>query len=100
VIGRSLAIGILKGLWTLEALDKPSPGWAEIEADRVKSAFPADPAIPKDIRRFGPVMRYPNAGTKLPYRNLAREWIEANPTEWDTLLREYAEAEIVDAIPC
>lgn len=97
---RMLAIGALKGLWTLEQLDAPSPGWKEIEDDRVRSALPADPTMPPELRRRGPVFSYLSAGTRLPYRNLAREWIEAHPTEWVELLREHAEGELVEAVPC
>ena len=80
-VGRLLAIGTLKGLWTLETFDKPSGHTAMLERDRVLS---------HGCGGFGPVMRYPEAP---PHRNLAREWIEANQQEWQALLSAALEQE-------
>lgn len=80
-VGYLLACGVVKGLWSLDQLDKPSPGWDEIEKDRVRSAMPRDTRNPHDLRRV-PAMRYPDAGTYSKPRNLAREWIAANPEQW------------------
>jgi hypothetical protein len=80
-IGCFLAVGTLKGLWTLETFDKPSGQSAVLERDRVLS---------HGCGGFGPVMRYPEAP---PHRNLAREWIEANPREWEALMSAALEQE-------
>jgi len=66
-IGQSLAIGALRGLWTLEALDTP-------------------PRTPKEVRSI-------NVRNTAPYRNLARDWIAANSTQWDAMLKQHLEAE-------
>ena len=73
-IGAFLAIGTLKGMWTLETFDKPSGQTAVIERDRILS---------HGCGGFGPAMRYPEAPS---HRNLAREWIEANQREWEALM--------------
>lgn len=65
--GQSLALGALRDLWPLEALDTP-------------------PRIPNDVRSI-------NVRNPAPYRNLAREWIAANPTQWDAMLKQHLEAE-------
>jgi hypothetical protein len=65
--GQSLALGALRGLWPLDALDTP-------------------PRIPNDVRSI-------NVRNPAPYRNLARDWIAANPTQWDALLKQHLEAE-------
>jgi hypothetical protein len=80
-IGRFLAVGTLKGMWTLETFDKPSGQTAVVERDRVLS---------HGCGGFGPAMPYPEAP---PHRNLAREWIEANQQEWQALLSEALEKE-------
>jgi hypothetical protein len=83
-VAETLARGAAKGLWSLEALDKPSLGMDELERDRVKSMVPRDTRNPND-RRCIPTMGYPDAGTYHKPRNLAREWIAANPQQWDTI---------------
>jgi len=82
-IGRFLAVGTLKGLWTLETFDKPSGRTHTdmLERDRVLS---------HGCGGLGPAMRYPEAP---PHRNLAREWIEANQQEWQALLSAALEQE-------
>lgn len=65
--GQSLALGALRGLWPLDALDTP-------------------PRIPNDVRSI-------NVRNPAPYRNLARDWIAANPTQWDAMLKQHLEAE-------
>lgn len=67
--GLVLALGALRGLWSLEALDHP-------------------PRIPSDPRSI-------NVRPKEPYRNLAREWIAANPREWEIMQRNSLEAEAI-----
>jgi hypothetical protein len=94
-IGRMLALGVVHGRWTLEHLDKRSPQAQELEEDRVRSISPADPTMPAALRRPGPVMKYPGAGTMLPHRNLAREWIAANPAEWAEMHSAAAEAVVI-----
>lgn len=70
ITGRTLAIGSLRGLWSLEALDRPPRREADIQS--ISALNPA------------------------PHRNLAREWIAANPKEWDIMLRESLENEQQD----
>ena len=65
--GQSLALAALRGLWPLDALDHP-------------------PRVPNDVRSI-------NVRPGTPYRNLAREWIAANPTQWDALLKQHLNAE-------
>ena len=65
--GQTLALGAMRGLWPLEALDLP-------------------PRVPHDIRSI-------NVRNPAPHRNLAREWIAANPTQWDALLKAQLNAE-------
>lgn len=81
-VGRLLAVMVLQGLLTLEQLDHPSTGWQQIEADRA--------AANSRAKRLGIPQPYP-----LPpqWRNLAREWIAANPTAWQALLTQHLEAE-------
>jgi hypothetical protein len=79
-IGRILAIGTLSGRWTLETFDKPSGQTAVLERDR-KLSYSGG---------LGPAVRYPEAP---PHRNLAREWIEANPREWEALMSAALEQE-------
>lgn len=67
ITGRTLAIGTLRGLWTLEALDRL-------------------PRRELDIRSI-------NVPNRAPHRNLAREWIAANPKEWEIMLKEALHAE-------
>lgn len=79
-LGRPLALGTLRGLWTLEDFDRPSPG--------VRSQLPGA----AKARR----------GRSLPppeHRNLAREWIAANDREWNETLRLSLETESVDHLP-
>jgi hypothetical protein len=66
-IGQMLAIGTLRGLWGLEQFDHP----------------PRRPAEPRSI----------NVRTDTPWRNLASEWIAANPNQWDALLKQQLDAE-------
>jgi len=76
-VGRLLARYALQGLITLEDLDTPPPGWSRLEADRAA----ANARSQRTARR--PV--YPPAQ---PWRNLAREWIEAHPREWEAMVRD------------
>lgn len=78
-IGKLLFMGSLRGLWTLEDLDQPSPHARTMQAD-----------IERIARR---------AGTDpVPYRNLAREWSLAFPLESDQLFRASLEAENLDEV--
>lgn len=85
--GRLLAEGTLKGHWTLEDLDTPPSYWAGLERDRARSFTPQSPGSGL------PTMRLPDAGQIRPYRNLAREWIAANPGEWQRLMAKHLAAE-------
>ena len=91
-MGRVLAVGVVEGLWRLEDLDEQPCGRRELEDDRARSAYPADRTMPREWRRVAPVIPYPAAGQRLPHRNLAREWIEANPGQWQELLSLREEA--------
>jgi hypothetical protein len=91
-LARFLAIGTLKGLWTLEDLDARSPASDELEAARRRSEAP-QATVQGMTGHNRPVMRYPNAGQYHLPRNLAREWIEAHPQEWQALLSEALDRE-------
>lgn len=65
--GRTLALCSLRGLWPLEALDRA-------------------PRQAQDVRSI-------NVRPGTPYRNLAREWIAANPREWELMMRDSLNAE-------
>lgn len=91
----TLLRGVLMGYWTVEHLDRPSPAWAEIEHDRVRSVVPRDTRNPHDLRKV-PAMKYTNAGTVRPFRNLVREWIEKHPKEWELMVAEQAEKEMAN----
>jgi hypothetical protein len=62
-----LAIGILKGYWTLNQLENP-------------------PRRPNDVRSV-------NVRNPAPHKSLASEWIAANPTQWDALMKAHLNAE-------
>lgn len=100
-IGRSLARGVCLGWWTLEQLDTPSQDYQKIERDRAASQNPCDARNPHErlatypsgsgsepyMTLPRPSMTYPL--DVAPYRNLAREWINANPKEWAELKLQY-----------
>lgn len=87
-VGRALAVMVAKGICTLEDLDQPTKPWGELEEDRADSA--RDWGETGWSGRRHPAMPYPNAGTNQPPRNLAREWIAANPKESAELTAAYA----------
>jgi hypothetical protein len=91
-LARFLAIGTLKGLWTLEDLDAWSPSSDELEAARRRSELP-QATVQGMTGHSRPVMKYPDAGSYRHPRNLAREWIEAHQQEWQGLLSEALEQE-------
>jgi hypothetical protein len=91
-VGRILAVGTLRGLWTLEDLDEWSTSSDDLEADRRSSELP-QATVPGMTGFNRPVMKYPNAGQYRHPRNLAREWIEANQQEWQSLLSASLEQE-------
>lgn len=76
-IGRVLAQGVCHGRWTIEMLDSPSMGWVQSEADR-RSTNSISAS-----RGHGQSFPPPQ-----PFRNLAREWIEANPEAWQQMLAQ------------
>jgi len=94
-IGESLARMVANGLCTLEDLDRPSKGWEGTERDRQLSKDPCDFSSPVEKVPFTsgegptyysfprPTITYPD---RPPYRNLAREWIAANPQKWRQLV--------------
>jgi hypothetical protein len=95
-VGETLARMVAGGLCTLEDLDKPSPGWAEVERSRVLSQDPCDftdpyqrvPVKVGDEMHYSyprPTMKYP---AREPYRNLARDWIAANPRKWAAMTNQ------------
>lgn len=70
--GLSLARGVAAGQWTLQALDKPPCGAQQARSVNVRPAA--------------------------PYRNLAREWIAANPEQWRVLQeRAYSDETLAKA---
>ncbi len=79
-IGKLLALGTLRELWTLEQLDQPPPHTREmwVDIERAARKRGEDPA---------------------PYRNLAREYMAACPAEWNEILRESVEKETLDHLP-
>lgn len=79
-IGKLLALGSLRGLWTLEDLDRPSATTAAMRSAMERAA----------VQRISAIT---------PYRNLAREWIAAHPAQWDEALRQSLEAETLDHLP-
>ena len=83
-VAQGLARLVARGLMTLEQLDAPTPAWAELESDRQRSAS-SDLSQGWPGRR-SPATRYPGAGNAVAPRNLAREWIEANPKAWAAML--------------
>jgi hypothetical protein len=80
-VGRTLAIGVIRGRWTLEHLDAPPGQYRSVERDRIRSVNPA-PA-----HSDSPTLRYLSSSD--PYRNLARDWIQSNTAEWNTLVNEH-----------
>lgn len=85
-VAEGLARLVARGLIRLEQLDAPTPAWAELERDRQCSAS-CDLCQGWPGRRT-PATRYPGAGTAQAPRNLAREWIEANPKAWAAMLEQ------------
>ncbi len=83
-VGEGLARLVARGLISLEQLDAPTPAWAELESDRQRSGS-SDLSQGWPGRR-SPATRYPGAGSTQAPRNLAREWIEANPKAWADML--------------
>lgn len=81
-IGRLLAIGVLQGRWSLEDLDNPTQSWLQLEADRR--------SLNSQASRGGYGLPYPPPAS---YRNLAREWIDANPADWEDLFNQFANNE-------
>jgi hypothetical protein len=93
-VGRSLAVQVSKGMMTLDQLDQPPPGHEYVEEARTASRNPCDWTNSKQTVPYynleseaiwtypRPCMEYPPAK---PYRNLAREWIAANPKEWERM---------------
>lgn len=79
-IGKLLALGSLRELWTIEQLDQPPPHTREMWPD-----------IERAARKRGE--------QPIPYRNLAREWMAACPQEWDEILRQSLERENLDHLP-
>lgn len=76
-VGRLLARYALQGLITLEDLDDPPANWQRLEADRLNANARA--------QRIARPPVYPPAK---PWRNLAREWIAAHPSQWEAMVRD------------
>ena len=83
-VAEGLARLVARGLIRLEQLDAPTPAWAELESDRQRSGS-SDLSQGWPGRRT-PAARYPGAGSTEAPRNLARQWIEANPKAWAAML--------------
>lgn len=75
VAGRLLARWALEGRINLEALDQPTSTWEALEADRRVANQRA--------LRLNRGFAYPPPAT---WCNLAREWIDTHPKEWETML--------------
>jgi hypothetical protein len=91
-LGRFLAAGTLDGRWNLAHFDHHSPETHLLELDRERSAAPQpSSAVISGYNR--PVMRYPRAGEYIHPTNIARDWIEANPAEWQSMLSDALERE-------
>jgi hypothetical protein len=76
-IGRLLVEQSLRGRWRIEEFDQPPPAARELLKTAQREAIKAN--------RQPPV-----------WRNLAREWMAANPYEWDQLLRQSLDTERTD----
>ena len=105
--GKTLAAMVAKGLCTLESLDTPSPGYQLTEKSRTDSRDPLDYTnekhkVPYYNRDGEASYTYPRPTIEYPaapqFRNLAREWIEANPKEWQAMLGETGTPERVEVI--
>lgn len=83
-IGKLLATWTLEGRISLEDLDHPgdNSGWISLEAER-RTANSRE-------QRNGRAPCYPPPQT---WRNHAREWINANPAAWESMLRNALNAE-------
>lgn len=79
-IGKLLALGSLREIWTLEQLDEPGPTTKAMWGD-----------IQRIARRIGK--------TPVGYRNLAREYMAHHEREWNDILRQSLEAENLDHLP-
>lgn len=89
-IGKLLASWTLQGRLFLEDLDHPgnNSSWSSLEADR-RSANSRE-------EQLGRAPIYPPSQ---PWRNLAREWIKANPAVWELMLRNALNAESASPMP-
>jgi hypothetical protein len=76
--GRTLALGVLRGYWSLEDLDQTGGHWSLNERERRAS----------NARRVTTSRYTAWFGPGEPYRNLAREWIATHASEFDALLQE------------
>jgi hypothetical protein len=81
--GRTLALGVLRGYWSLECLDQPSAEWSANDRERQAS----------NARRVSTSRYTAWFGPGEPYRNLAREWIATHASEFDALLQEELDKE-------
>ena len=85
-IARTLLRGIIRGHWTMVQLDQPSAHWRLTERDRITANA--------RIRSASHSSTY--YGPPAPFVNLAREYLEANPSAWDELLIEELNKEDLD----
>ena len=93
---------VAKGYTTLEALDRSPKGWNEVEKMRAQAQTPLDPynktqKVPWYNRDGEAYETFPLPTQKVPasrpaYRNLARDWIAANPKEWEALWAKHNSA--------
>ena len=110
--GKTLAVMVAKGLARVEDFDKPAlrprGDYAYVELSRQQSLEPCDWTNPKQkvpwFNKEGdsydtypkPCLEYP---TQNPYRNLCREWIDANPKDWEAMQQQYNRPATVQAGP-
>lgn len=79
-LGKTLALASLRGHWRIEDLDQISPFTRAMQADIARAA------------RLG-------IGTPIQYTNIAREWMESNPREWDEAVRDSVASENLEHLP-
>lgn len=79
-LGKTLALASLRGHWRIEDLDHRSQNTRAMQSDIDRAA------------RLG-------LGTPIQYTNIAREWMDSNPKEWDEALTQSLDAENLEHLP-
>lgn len=89
---KTLALGTLRGLWTLEDLDPNSPLTQKLFSTYCRQEADLANARARARRQPQPFPDPP------PLRNIAREWINNNAAEWDQLLQQHLDSEAITPI--